>query len=126
MARSPREQPQGSDAPEEDQVYLAAAAARLSAVYQVMAVVGVSITAVRVFKLSVRENGLLWQEITLSTLVGNHRMRELGIAVIALENPLRHTTYRTRSHRYFYTWNNVLSLTARSRIYCFKRSSPRR
>ena len=62
-------------------------------------VVGVFIPAIRTFELSLRENGPLWQIITLRALVGNHRVGEFKIAVVALQNPSRHvqSTVRRRA-----------------------------
>ena len=53
-------------------------------------VVGVFIPAIRAFEFSFRENGPLWQIITLRALVGNHRVGELGIAVVAFQDPFGH------------------------------------
>jgi hypothetical protein len=56
----------------------------LCAVHQVAMVVGVFISAIGTFELSLRENGPLWQIITLRALVGNHRVGEFKIAVVTL------------------------------------------
>jgi hypothetical protein len=53
-------------------------------------VVGVFIPAIRTFELGFGKNGLLGQEITLRALVGNHRVGELGIAVVAFQDPFGH------------------------------------
>jgi hypothetical protein len=63
---------------------------KLGAVHQVGMVVGVFISAVRTLEFSFRENGLLRQIITLRALVGNHRVSELGIAVVAFQDPFGH------------------------------------
>jgi hypothetical protein len=58
-------------------------------------VVGVFIPAMRTFELSIRDNGLLRQEIVFRALIANHRMSEFRIAVIALQNPFRHGREQT-------------------------------
>jgi hypothetical protein len=57
-------------------------------------VVGVFIPAIRTFEFSFRENGLLWQIIALCALVGNHRVSEFGIAVVAFQDPFGHKRRR--------------------------------
>jgi hypothetical protein len=59
-------------------------------------VVSVFIPAIRTFELGFRENGPLRQEITLRALVGNHRVGEFKIAVVALQNPSRHVQSTVR------------------------------
>ena len=59
-------------------------------------VVGVFIPAIRTFEFSFRENGLLWQIVVLRALVGNHRVGEFKIAVVALQDPSRHVQSTVR------------------------------
>jgi hypothetical protein len=56
-------------------------------------VVGVFIPAIRTFEFGFGKNGLLGQEITLRALVGNHRVDELIVAIVALQNPFGHRCY---------------------------------
>jgi hypothetical protein len=53
-------------------------------------VVSVFIPAIRTFEFSFRENRPLWQIIALRALVGNHRVGEFRIAVVAFEDPFGH------------------------------------
>jgi hypothetical protein len=59
-------------------------------------VVGVFIPAIRTFEFSFRENGPLWQIVVLRALVGNHRVGEFKIAVVALQDPSRHVESTVR------------------------------
>jgi hypothetical protein len=69
---------------------------RLGAVHKVAVVVGVFISAIRTFEFSFRENGPLWQIITLRALVRNHRVGEFRIAVVAFEDPFGNKDHRIR------------------------------
>jgi hypothetical protein len=59
-------------------------------------VVGVFISAIRTLEFNFRENGSLWQIITLRALVGNRRVGEFKIAVVTLQNPSRHVQLTVR------------------------------
>ena len=67
----------------------------LGSIHQVATVVCVFVPAIRAFELSIPNGGLFGQEIAFRTLVRNYRVGEFCIAVVALQHPLRHTTYRT-------------------------------
>ena len=67
----------------------------LNSIQQVATVICVFVPAIRAFELSIRDGGLFGQEIAFRTLVRNYRVGEFRIAIVALQHPLRHTTYRT-------------------------------
>jgi hypothetical protein len=62
----------------------------LGSIHQGAAVIRVCVPAIRAFELSIRDVGLLGQEIAFHALVRNYRVGELCIAVVALQYPLRH------------------------------------